>query len=68
MKRIIPCLDVNEVGVVKGVKFQNLRAVGDPVELAARYDAQGADELVFLDVSATVEGRPPLLGVLERLS
>jgi cyclase len=68
MKRIIPCLDVNAGGVVKGVKFQNLRAVGDPVELAARYDAQGADELVFLDVSATVEGRPPLLGVLERLS
>ena len=68
MKRIIPCLDVNAGGVVKGVKFQNLRAVGDPVELAARYDAQGADELVFLDVSATVEGRPPLLEVLERLS
>jgi imidazole glycerol-phosphate synthase subunit HisF len=68
MKRIIPCLDVNERGVVKGVRFQNLRAVGDPVELAARYDAEGADELVFLDVSATLEGRTPLLEVLERVS
>jgi imidazole glycerol-phosphate synthase subunit HisF len=68
MKRIIPCLDVNERGVVKGVRFQNLRAVGDPVELAARYDAEGADELVFLDVSATLEGRTPLLDVLVRVS
>lgn len=68
MKRIIPCLDVNAGGVVKGVKFQNLRAVGDPVDLAARYDAQGADELVFLDTGATLEGRPPLLEVLERVS
>ncbi len=68
MKRIIPCLDVKESGVVKGVKFQNLRSVGDPVELAVRYDAQGADELVFLDVSATLEGRGPLLHILERVS
>ena len=68
MKRIIPCLDVKESGVVKGVRFQNLRAVGDPVDLAARYDAEGADELVFLDVSATLEGRTPLLKVLERVS
>ncbi|MFI5165434.1 MAG: imidazole glycerol phosphate synthase subunit HisF [Thermoanaerobaculales bacterium] len=68
MKRIIPCLDVKQTGVVKGVRFENLRAVGDAVELAARYDAQCADELVFLDVSATVEGRRPLLGVLERVS
>lgn len=68
MKRIIPCLDVKESGVVKGVRFQNLRSVGDPVELAVRYDAQGADELVFLDVSATVEGRGPLLHILERVS
>lgn len=68
MKRIIPCLDVKESGVVKGVRFENLRDVGDPVELASRYDAEGADELVFLDVSATVEGRRPLLGVLERVS
>jgi imidazole glycerol-phosphate synthase subunit HisF len=68
MKRVIPCLDVNERGVVKGVRFQNLRTVGDPVEMAARYDAGGADELVFLDVSATLEGRTPLLEVLERVS
>ncbi len=68
MKRIIPCLDVKETGVVKGVRFQNLRAVGDPVELAVRYDREGADELVFLDVSATVEGRRPLLDILERVS
>ena len=68
MKRVIPCLDVNDSGVVKGVRFQNLRAVGDPVEMAARYDAEGADELVFLDVSATLEGRTPLLEVLERVS
>ncbi len=68
MKRIIPCLDVKETGVVKGVRFQNLRAVGDPVELAVRYDGEGADELVFLDVSATVEGRRPLLEILERVS
>ncbi len=68
MKRIIPCLDVKETGVVKGVRFQNLRAVGDPVDLAVRYDREGADELVFLDVSATVEGRRPLLDILERVS
>jgi cyclase len=68
MKRVIPCLDVNEGGVVKGVRFQNLRTVGDPVDLAQRYDAEGADELVFLDVSATLEGRRPLLSVLERVS
>ena len=48
MKRIIPCLDVNENGVVKGIRFENLSPVGDPVELARRYDAEGADELVFL--------------------
>jgi cyclase len=68
MKRVIPCLDVNGGGVVKGVRFQDLRAVGDPVEMAARYDTEGADELVFLDVSATLEGRAPLLHVLERVS
>ncbi len=68
MKRVIPCLDVNENGVVKGVRFLGLRSVGDPVELAVRYDAEGADELVFLDVSATVDGRRPLLQVLERVS
>lgn len=56
-KRIIPCLDVDAGRVVKGVRFQHLRDAGDPVELAARYDAEGADELVFLDITATVEGR-----------
>lgn len=55
--RIIPCLDVRDGRVVKGVQFQNLRDAGDPVELAVAYEAQGADELVLLDVSATAEGR-----------
>ena len=55
--RLIPCLDVHDGRVVKGVRFQNLRDAGDPVELAAAYEAQGADELVVLDVSATPEGR-----------
>ena len=55
--RIIPCLDVDNGRVVKGVNFQNLRDAGDPVELAARYDAEGADELTFLDVSASKAGR-----------
>lgn len=56
-KRIIPCLDVDKNVVVKGVKFQNLRIVGDPVELASRYEEEGADELVILDVTASVEDR-----------
>jgi cyclase len=68
MVRVIPCLDVLAEGVVKGVNFENLRRVGDPVELAARYDGEGADELVFLDVGATVQGRRPLLAVLEEVS
>lgn len=55
--RVIPCLDVRDGRVVKGVRFQNLRDSGDPVEAAARYEAEGADELVILDVSATPEGR-----------
>ncbi len=55
--RIIPCLDVRDGNVVKGVKFQNLRDAGDPAELAAEYERQGADELTMLDVSATPEGR-----------
>jgi len=57
-KRIIPCLDVDRGRVVKGVRFQNLRTVGDPAALAERYEAQGADEIVFLDVTASVENRP----------
>ena len=65
-KRLIPCLDVARGRVVKGVRFEGLRDVGDPVELARRYAELGADELVFLDVTATIEGRAPLLGLVER--
>jgi len=64
--RIIPCLDVRKGRTVKGVQFENLRDAGDPVELAARYDAQGADELCFLDITATVEGRGALLDIVSR--
>ncbi len=63
-KRIIPCLDVHNGRVVKGVNFINLRDAGDPVELAALYDREGADELVFLDISASVEERKTLLEVV----
>jgi cyclase len=63
-KRIIPCLDVKEGRVVKGVSFVDLRDAGDPVELAARYDREGADELVFLDISASVEGRRTMFDVV----
>ena len=55
--RIIPCLDIRDGRVVKGVRFQNLRDAGDPAELAARYEAEGADEITLLDISATPEGR-----------
>ena len=65
-KRIIPCLDVANGRVVKGVNFVNLRDAGDPVELAARYNEQGADELVFLDVAATVENRSTLVELVAR--
>nr|4EVZ_A Chain A, HisF-LUCA [synthetic construct]4EVZ_B Chain B, HisF-LUCA [synthetic construct] len=65
-KRIIPCLDVKDGRVVKGVNFENLRDAGDPVELAARYDEEGADELVFLDITASHEGRETMLEVVER--
>ena len=61
LKRIIPCLDVQDGRVVKGVGFQSLRDAGDPVFQAARYDAEGADEIVVLDVSATVEGRSTMI-------
>ena len=64
--RVIPCLDVNDGRVVKGVNFLNLRDAGDPVELAHRYDAAGADELTFLDVSASAEGRATTLEVVRR--
>lgn len=65
-KRIIPCLDVANGRVVKGVNFVDLRDAGDPVELAARYNEQGADELIFLDVAATVENRTTLVDVVSR--
>jgi imidazole glycerol-phosphate synthase subunit HisF len=65
-KRIIPCLDVDAGRVVKGTRFLAIRDAGDPVELAARYDAEGADELVFLDITATVEGRAATLDVVSR--
>jgi imidazole glycerol-phosphate synthase subunit HisF len=65
-KRIIPCLDVDAGRVVKGVKFQDLRDVGDPVELAIRYEQEGADEVVFLDISASHEGRRTTLDVVRR--
>src|SRR5512146_1895689 len=65
-KRIIPCLDVKGGRVVKGVHFLNLRDAGDPVEAAARYDAQGADEVTYLDISATQENRGTLLDLVTR--
>jgi len=65
-KRIIPCLDVKEGRVVKGVSFVNLRDAGDPVEAAAGYDREGADELCFLDISASHENRKTIIDVVER--
>jgi cyclase len=67
-RRLIPCLDVAGGRVVKGVQFQELRDAGDPVEQAARYDADGADELVFLDISASHEARATLLDVVSRVA
>lgn len=64
--RVIPCLDVTNGRVVKGVNFVDLRDAGDPVELAARYDEQGADELVFLDITASSDGRDTMLDVVRR--
>lgn len=66
VKRIIPCLDVTGGRVVKGVHFVNLRDAGDPVELAARYNEQGADELVFLDISASSDARDTMVDVVAR--
>jgi imidazole glycerol-phosphate synthase subunit HisF len=65
-RRIIPCLDVTAGRVVKGVSFVNLRDAGDPVELAAYYNAEGADELVFLDITASYEQRKTMLDVVRR--
>src|SRR5215468_3661594 len=67
-KRIIPCLDVDRGRVVKGTNFLNLRDAGDPVEVARRYEEEGADELVFLDISASHEGRAIMLDVVRRVS
>ncbi len=64
--RVILCLDVDNGRVVKGVNFENLRDAGDPVELAARYDELGADELTFLDVSASKDGRGTMIDVVKR--
>ncbi|HEX6133265.1 MAG TPA: imidazole glycerol phosphate synthase subunit HisF [Longimicrobiales bacterium] len=65
-KRVIVCLDVQDGRVVKGVSFQSMRDVGDPVEFAQRYEREGADEIVFLDISASAEGRRTLLDVVKR--
>ena len=67
-KRIIPCLDVTNGRVVKGVNFVGLRDAGDPVEIARRYDEQGADELVFLDITASSDARATLLGIIEEVA
>jgi imidazole glycerol-phosphate synthase subunit HisF len=68
LPRLIPCLDVAAGRVVKGVRFENLRDAGDPVELGAAYSDAGADELVFLDVRATLDGRPALLELVARVA
>jgi len=67
-KRIIPCLDIKDGRTVKGIQFVELRDAGDPVELAARYEAEGADELVFLDITATVEGRKTFTKLVEEIA
>ena len=67
-KRIIPCLDVDKGRVVKGIKFQNLVDAGDPVEVAKLYEEQGADELVFLDITASAEDRNIMLDVVKRVA
>jgi len=67
-KRVIPCLDVTAGRVVKGVNFVDLRDAGDPVEVAARYDREGADELAFLDITASSDGRDLLLEVIEQVA
>jgi len=67
-KRLIPCLDVDRGRVVKGVRFVALRDAGDPVECAARYDAEGADELVFLDITASSDARPIVLDMVRRVA
>ena len=67
-KRIIPCLDVKNGRVVKGVNFEGLRDAGDPVEAAIRYNEEGADELTFLDITASYEGRKPIIDIVEKVA
>lgn len=67
-KRIIPCLDIKDGRIVKGVNFVDLKDIGDPVETAKEYEAQGADELVFLDIAATHEGRKTFFDLIQKLS
>ncbi len=67
-KRIIPCLDIKDGRVVKGVKFLGLRDAGDPVEVARAYDQQGADELVFLDITASIENRKTLVALVQKIA
>ncbi len=67
-KRIIPCLDVDNGRVVKGVKFVDIRDAGDPVEIARRYDAEGADELTFLDITASSDNRATMVHVVEQVA
>ena len=67
-KRIIPCLDVNDGRVVKGVNFVNLRDAGDPVEIAAAYDKAGADEVVFLDITASSDNRNTVVDMVRRVA
>lgn len=67
-KRIIPCLDIKDGRTVKGINFESIRDAGDPVELARKYSENGADELVFLDITATVEKRKTLIDLVERIS
>ena len=67
-RRIIPCLDVKDGRVVKGINFLNLRDAGDPVELGARYSDEGADELVFLDITATIRSRKTIVDLVEKVA
>jgi len=67
-KRLVPCLDVDRGRVVKGVRFVSLRDAGDPVECAVRYDAEGADELVFLDITASADARPIVIDMVRRVA
>ncbi|MBQ0711328.1 MAG: imidazole glycerol phosphate synthase subunit HisF, partial [Porticoccus sp.] len=67
-KRIIPCLDVDKGRVVKGVQFVDIRDAGDPVEVAKRYDEQGADEITFLDITASHEDRDTMIHIVERMA